>query len=174
MIIKMKLLDLIHVNANDVKDLNEYESARLLDKLFRYEFENNSLEVSCLTFSSDPKIKDQGIDAVITKALPTGLNILPAGISIFQFKASKQVFNVKKEFCKKSLANNEWYLKPLLKEFLEKGATYVLINTREVWNYAQKEDRKKKIKNELNKIDNELEFPIEIYTAEKFRRNILK
>ncbi|KKK46201.1 hypothetical protein LCGC14_0544120 [marine sediment metagenome] len=170
----MKLLDLIHVNANDVKDLNEYESARLLDKLFRYEFENNSLEVSCLTFSSDPKIKDQGIDAVITKALPTGLNILPAGISIFQFKASKQVFNVKKEFCKKSLANNEWYLKPLLKEFLEKGATYVLINTREVWNYAQKEDRKKKIKNELNKIDNELEFPIEIYTAEKFRRNILK
>lgn len=166
----MKLLDLIHVNADDIKDLNEYESAKLLDKLFRYELENNSLEVSCLTFSSDPKIKDQGIDAVITKSLPAGLNILPAGISIFQFKASKQVFNVKKEFCKKSEANNEWYLKPLLKEFLEKGATYVLINTKEVWNYAQKEDRKKKIKNVLNEIDSELEFPIEIYSADDISR----
>ena len=166
----MKLLDLIHVEADDIKDLNEYESTKLLDKLFRYELENNILEVSCLTFSSDPKIKDQGIDAVITKSLPSGLNILPAGISMFQFKASKQVFNVKKEFCKKSKINNEWYLKPLLKEFLKKGATYVLINTKEVWNYAQKEDRKKKIKNELNKIDNELEFPIEIYTADDIAR----
>lgn len=166
----MKLLDLIHVNADDIKDLNEYESAKLLDKLFRYELDNNSLEVSCLTFSSDPKIKDQGIDAVITKSLPAGLNILPAGISIFQFKASKQVFNVKKEFCKKFKVNNEWYLKPLLKEFLEKGATYVLINTKEVWNYAQKEERKKKIKNKLNEIDSELEFPIEIYSADDIAR----
>lgn len=170
MISKMKLLDLIHVNADNITDLNEYESTNLLDKLFRYELENNSLEISCLTFSSDLKIKDQGIDAVITKSLPAGLNILPAGISIFQFKASRQAFNVKKEFCKKSEVNNKWYLKPLLKEFLEKGATYVLINTKEVWNYAQKENRKKRIKNELNEIDSELKFPIEIYSADDIAR----
>jgi hypothetical protein len=54
----MKLLDLIHVNADDIKNLNEYESSELLNKLFRYEFANNSLEISGLTLSSNPKIKD--------------------------------------------------------------------------------------------------------------------
>ncbi len=82
----MKILDLIHIKVDDIKGLNEYESTDLLDKLFRYEFTNNSLEISGLTLSSNPKIKDQGIDAIITNPLPKGLDILPDGISVFQFK----------------------------------------------------------------------------------------
>ena len=166
----MKILELIHVKVDDVKGLNEYESIYLLDKLFRYEFTNNSLEISGLTLSSNPKIKDQGIDAIITKPLPTGLDYLPSGISVFQFKASESSFNVKKEFCKKGKESNEWYLKPLMKEYLEKKATYVLINTKEVWNIAQKKKLKNKIKNQLKEIENKLEFPIEIYSADDIAR----
>ena len=47
----MKLLDLIHVNADNIKNLNEYESLKLLDKLFRYELENNSLDISSVKVS---------------------------------------------------------------------------------------------------------------------------
>ncbi|KKL06201.1 hypothetical protein LCGC14_2598400, partial [marine sediment metagenome] len=112
----------------------------------------------------------QGIDAIITKSLPTGLDYLPSGISVFQFKASESSFNVKKEFCKKSKESNEWYLKPLMKEYLEKKATYVLINTKEVWNIAQKKKLKNKIKNQLKEIENKLEFPIEIYSADDISR----
>ncbi len=77
----MKILDSIHITVDDIKGLNEYESINLLEKLFRYEFVNNSLEISGLTLSSNPKIKDQGIDAIITKSLLTGLDYLPSGIS---------------------------------------------------------------------------------------------
>ncbi|MHA1437827.1 MAG: hypothetical protein ACTSPD_09620 [Promethearchaeota archaeon] len=167
----MKILDLIHITAEDIKSLNEYESTDLLEKLFRYEFANNSLEISGLTLSSNSKIKDQGIDAIITKPLPTGLDYLPSGISIYQFKASESPFNVKKEFCQKSKEINDWQLKPLMQEYLEeKKATYVLINTKEVWVFAQKETLKKKILNELKKINKELDFPIIIYTADDVAR----
>jgi len=166
----MKILDLIHIKVDDIIDLNEYESTDLLDTLFRYEFANNSLEISGLTLSSNPKIKDQGIDAIITKPLPIGLDYLPSGISVFQFKASKSSFDVKKEFCKRSKETDEWHLKPLIKKFLEQKATYVLINTKEVWNIAQKEKLRNKIKNQLKEIDNKLEFPIEIYSADDIAR----
>ena len=166
----MKILDLIHITVEDIKGLNEYESTDLLEKLFRYEFAYNSLEISGLTLSSNPNIKDQGIDAIITKPLPTGLDHLPSGISIFQFKASESVFSVKKEFCKKSKDTNEWQLKPLMLKYLEKKSTYVLINTKEVWVFAQKEALKEKILKELKEINDELDFPIIIYTADDVER----
>ncbi len=163
--IKMKLLDLIHVNASDIKTLNEYDSIDLLHKLFQHEFANNDLEISALTLSLESKIKDQGIDAVITKHLPEGLDYLQSGISVYQFKASESRFNITREFCIKSKKDEKLIIKPVLKSLLIKGATYVLINTKVDWNYAQKEDRKEKIKKKLNEINDKLDFPIEIYTA---------
>ncbi len=166
----MKILDLIHITVEDIKGLNEYESTDLLEKLFRYEFANNSLEISGLSLSANPNIKDQGIDAIINKPLPTGLDHLPSGISLFQFKASESAFNVKKEFCKKSKESNEWQLKPLMLEYLEKKATYVLINTKEVWVFAKKEALKESILTKLKEINDELDFPIIIYTADDIGR----
>lgn len=166
----MKILDLIHITVDDIKGLNEYESTDLLEKLFRYEFANNSLEISGLTLSSNPNIKDQGIDALITKSLPKGLDYLPEGISVFQFKASESSFNIKREFCQKSKETKEWQLKPLMQEYLEKKATYVLINTKEVWNVAQKEALKEKIIDQLNEINKDLDFPIRIYSADDIAR----
>ncbi|MHA1248358.1 MAG: hypothetical protein ACTSRP_00055 [Candidatus Helarchaeota archaeon] len=167
----MKILDLIHITAEDIKSLNEYESTNLFDRLFRYEFKVNSLEISGLTLSSNPKIKDQGIDAIITKPLPTGLDFLPPRISIYQFKASESTFNVKNEFCQISKETNKLQLKPLMQEYLEeKKATYVLINTKKVMTFAQKEALKKKILRELREINEELDFPIIIYTADDVAR----
>ena len=48
----MKILDLIHITVENIKQLNEYESTDLLEKLFRYEFSNNSLDISGLSLSS--------------------------------------------------------------------------------------------------------------------------
>ena len=166
----MKLLELIHVNADDIKGLNEYEQTNLLDKLFRYEFNSNELEISGLTLSSNPKIKDQGIDAIITEPLPEGLDFLPEGISIFQFKATSSDYNVKKEFCKKTEDTEEWQLKPLMKEYLEEKATYILINTKVVLTILQKNVLKEKILTQLNEINPGLDFPIRIYTADDIAR----
>jgi len=166
----MKILDLIHITVEDIRGLNEYESTDLLEKLFRYEFANNSLEISGLSLSSNPNIADQGIDAIITKSLPSGLDYLPSGISLYQFKASESKFNVKTEFCQKSKKTKEWQLKPLMQEYLGKKATYVLINTKKVWVFAKKESLKEKILNYLKEINDELDFPIIIYTADDVGR----
>ncbi len=124
----MKILDLIHITVEDIKQLNEYESTDLFEKLFRYEFSNNSLDISGLSLSSNPNIADQGIDAIITKPLPSGLDFLPSGISLFQFKASESPFNVKREFCQKSKETKEWQLKPLILVYLEKNFGYFFQN----------------------------------------------
>ena len=166
----MKILDIIHVNADDIKGLNEYEQSNLLDKLFRYEFASNELEISGLTLSSNPKIKDQGIDAIITEPLPEGLDFLPEGISIFQFKATSSNYNVKKEFCKKAEDTEKWQLKPLMKKYLEEKATYILINTQIVLTILQKNLLKEKILTQLNEINPGLDFPIRIYTADDIAR----
>lgn len=162
----MRILDLIHVNTGDIQNLNEYESTDLLEKLLRYEFRRNSLEVSGLTLSSNPNIPDQGIDAAITKPIPPDLDYLPSGISIFQFKASESYFNVKKEFFVKDSDN----LKPLIKKFLDKNASYILINTKKVWNEANKEDLKQKIRDKLEERDINTEFPIILYSADDIAR----
>jgi len=166
----MKILDIIHVNADDIKGLNEYEQTYLLNNLFSYEFASNELEISGLTLSSNPKIKDQGIDAIITEPLPKGLDFLPEGLSIFQFKATSSDYNVKKEFCNKTEDTEKWQLKPLMKEYLEKKATYILINTKVVFTILQKNALKEKILTQLNEINPGLDFPIRIYTADDIAR----
>ncbi len=55
---------------------------------------NFSFSIYQEEFSSNPKIKDQGIDTIITKSLPTGLDYFHSGILMLQFKASESSFNV--------------------------------------------------------------------------------
>ena len=165
----MGILDSLHITAEDIKPLNEYEQTKLLNKLLSYEFKNNKLALSGLTLSSNPKIADEGIDALIEISLPSGLDFIPEGFSIFQSKATPD-FNVKKEFCRKNSDTEEWELKPLMKEYLEKGATYVLINTKKNYTPPQKEELKSKIKSLLDDFDYKLSFTVKIYSADDIAR----
>ena len=98
----MTLLDLLEVNAYDIANLDEYKSTKILEKLFRLELLQNNLNISSLELCTEPKKPDEGIDALIKGPMPENLDFIPSGISIFQFKATKNYFNVEKEILQKS------------------------------------------------------------------------
>ncbi len=166
----MSLLDLLEVNASDLKNLNEYQSIRILEKLFQSEIQQNNLNISALELCIEPKKADEGIDALIKEPIPDNLDFIPSGRSIFQFKATEAYFNVEKEFYQKSKDSEKNQIKPLMYKYLKDGANYVLINTKKKLNSKDKYKLSEKIISTIKNVDEELNVNIFIYDVDDIAR----
>ncbi len=165
----MKTLDQKDITSDDILKLDDNESISLLDLLLQYEFQTNNLPISALTLCSDPNIPDGGIDASIDEEMPENLDFIHPGISMFQFKATSN-YNARKELCIKSKKKDHPNLKPLIKEYLDEGATYVLINTKRRYTSKQKQELKKRIQEVFDKCGFKRNNEIRIYSADDITR----
>ncbi len=166
----MSLLELIHITSKDIIRLDQLRSLKFFEFLFRNVFNEYSLPLSALTLQSDPYIRDQGIDASILKDIPENYDFIPRGTSIFQFKASTSDFNLKKNFLQTSKKGTNAELKPLLKEFIENGATYVYIDTKKILTTDQKRAEEAKIIKFVKSYSDIANVKVKVYSADDVAR----
>ena len=92
----MGILDLIYVISEDIIKMDDTESTLFLSRLLENFFNRYDLPISALTLCTNTNISDEGIDAYISEAMPEGIDLIPPGTSIFQFKATPK-FSAKNE-----------------------------------------------------------------------------
>jgi len=166
----MPLLNLLEINAYDIENLNEYQSTKILEKLFQLELLQNNLNLSFIELCTEPKKPDEGIDALIKEPMPDSLDFIPSGKSIFQFKATESYFNVDRELFHKSKDSAKTEFKPLIYNYFREGANYVLINTKKKLNSKDKNQLKERILSKIKYVDNELNVNIYIYDVDDIAR----
>lgn len=165
----MGILDLISITPSDIIKMDDTESTLFLSRLLEETFNRYELPISALTLCTNTNIPDEGIDAYIDDAMPEGINLIPSGTSIFQFKATSK-FNAKNELCKKVKNKYIFELKDLINQYLNEGSTYVLINTRRQYTSSQKDKIKQEIRNVLIQCGFEKQVNLKIYSAEDIMR----
>lgn len=166
----MSLLNLLEVNASDLQNLNEYQSVKILERLFRSELMIHNLKLSTLELCTEPKKPDEGVDALINEDIPKDLDIIPSGKSIFQFKATTAHFRVEKELFHKLKDKETIELKPLISKYLKEGANYVLINTKKKLNSKDKIKLSEKITQAIQEVASGLTVNIRIYDVDDIAR----
>ena len=103
-----------------IRDLDGTGLQSLLHTLLRYEAALANLPDDALQFSSNINAPDGGIDALLETGDLADHRFLPAGLSVWQSRSGKSpLTEVVKEF-----------KKPLVREKLEGGGTYVLVLSR--------------------------------------------
>lgn len=110
----------IDVPESLIGSLNDTGLQSLLCALLRYEADLAGLFADDLEFSSNVHAPDGGIDALLDTGKLAGHRFLPTGVSVWQSRSGKApLTTVREEF-----------EKPLVREKLRHGGTYVLVLNR--------------------------------------------
>lgn len=103
------------------------------------------------------------------KDIPDDYDFIPKGTSIFQFKASESAFNPKRNFLTGRKEENP-ELKPLLKELIKNGATYVYIDTKKILTTDQKRGKERKIIEFIKEYSDTTNVKVHVYSADDVAR----
>ena len=110
------------VTAEEIGQLDGTQLPRLLNRLLEIESARAGLQQSALELCDNSNIPDGGVDAFLDAGDLRANRFLPAGRSVWQYKAGIESWkNLRKEI-----------EKPSVKEALESGGTYVLVVGRSV------------------------------------------
>lgn len=156
---------LFRVESKDIADLDAIQLTKLLKLLLHLEARSSGIAESAATVALNINVADGGEDGSIKwNGRPDNTDYLPSRYCQFQNKATKMA----PADCANEIVNRDGSMKPMVKNALDNGATYILFTNQ---NLSSKQiiNRVEKIRIKLNELGKSYAdtVKIEIYDAAK-------